>query len=127
MPLTNPSTNTAIREASIGVQSGWSLLTEGIHGGFPHAIVLEGVAQRVRSAMFFVPGALGIQEGGRVRCRWPFAGNPRRNGSRPCLNPAGTRTRILNPRPDRLAIIEGSRAWKNTPGGSIRLAYLPYC
>jgi len=36
----------------------------GIAGGLDQAIILEGVAQGVRSAMFFIPGALGVQEGG---------------------------------------------------------------
>lgn len=36
----------------------------GIAGGLNQAIILEGVGQGVRSAMFFIPGALGVQEGG---------------------------------------------------------------
>jgi uncharacterized membrane protein YbhN (UPF0104 family) len=41
----------------------WAL---GYHIGFGQAYVIESLAQAVRTAAFFVPGAVGVQEGGFV-------------------------------------------------------------
>lgn len=41
----------------------WAL---GYHIGFGEAFVIESLAQAVRTAAFFIPGAVGIQEGGFV-------------------------------------------------------------
>jgi putative membrane protein len=41
----------------------WAL---GYHIGFGEAYVIESLAQAVRTAAFFVPGAVGVQEGGFV-------------------------------------------------------------
>jgi putative membrane protein len=38
----------------------------GIRAGYAEALILESVSRAVRSAMFLVPGALGLQEGGYV-------------------------------------------------------------
>lgn len=36
----------------------------GIHAGFTTAFILESVGQGIRAAVFLIPGALGVQEGG---------------------------------------------------------------
>jgi putative membrane protein len=36
----------------------------GVPAGFDKAIILESMSQGVRAVMFFIPGALGVQEGG---------------------------------------------------------------
>jgi uncharacterized membrane protein YbhN (UPF0104 family) len=41
----------------------WAL---GYHPGIGPSYVIESLAQAIRSAAFFVPGALGVQEGGFV-------------------------------------------------------------
>jgi uncharacterized membrane protein YbhN (UPF0104 family) len=41
----------------------WAL---GYHIGFGPSYVIESLAQAVRTAAFFVPGAVGVQEGGFV-------------------------------------------------------------
>ncbi len=38
----------------------------GVDAGFDKAIILESMTQGVRAVMFFIPGALGVQEGGYV-------------------------------------------------------------
>jgi uncharacterized membrane protein YbhN (UPF0104 family) len=38
----------------------------GIEAGLAEALVIESLGQAVRSAGFFIPGALGVQEGGYV-------------------------------------------------------------
>jgi putative membrane protein len=88
----------------------WAL---GIPGGFPQAIVLEGVAQGVRSAMFFVPGALGIQEGGYVVVG-RLLGIPGEMGLALALIRRVRELVFGIPGLIAWQIIEGSRAWKNT-------------
>ena len=41
-----------------------ALQAVGVHAGFDKAIILESICQGVRAAMFFIPGGLGVQEGG---------------------------------------------------------------
>ncbi|MGA8476823.1 MAG: lysylphosphatidylglycerol synthase domain-containing protein [Chthoniobacterales bacterium] len=41
-----------------------ALFALGVSTSFTTALILESVAQAVRGALFFVPGALGVQEGG---------------------------------------------------------------
>lgn len=48
------------------VETWIALHAVGIHAGFDRAIVLESTCQAVRAAMFFIPGGLGVQEGGYV-------------------------------------------------------------
>jgi len=43
-----------------------ALYAVGAHASFANAVILESVGQGVRAAMFFIPGAIGIQEGGYV-------------------------------------------------------------
>ena len=88
----------------------WAL---GIPGGFPQAIVLEGVAQGVRSAMFFVPGALGIQEGGYVVVG-RLLGIPAEMGLALALIRRVRELAFGIPGLIAWQIIEGSQAWKNT-------------
>jgi putative membrane protein len=38
----------------------------GIHGTYVHAYVLEAASQGIRSVLFLIPGAIGVQEGGYV-------------------------------------------------------------
>jgi hypothetical protein len=37
-----------------------------VPAGFDKALILESVGQGVRSALFFIPGAIGVHEGGYV-------------------------------------------------------------
>ena len=90
-----------------------ALCALGIPGGFPQAIVLEGVAQGVRSAMFFVPGALGIQEGGYVVVG-RLLGIPEEMGFALALSRRVRELAFGIPGLIAWQIIEGSRAWKNT-------------
>ncbi|MGB8354289.1 MAG: flippase-like domain-containing protein [Chthoniobacteraceae bacterium] len=41
-----------------------ALRAVGVPAGFDKAIILESICQGVRAAMFFIPGGLGVQEGG---------------------------------------------------------------
>ncbi len=51
----------------IGVLETWAVLHAiGVQATLAEALVIESLGQAVRSAGFFVPGALGIQEGGYV-------------------------------------------------------------
>ncbi|ATR20187.1 putative membrane spanning protein [Roseomonas mucosa] len=51
----------------IGVVETWAAMwLLGIEASFAEAMVIESLAQAVRSAGFFIPGALGVQEGGYV-------------------------------------------------------------
>jgi putative membrane protein len=43
-----------------------ALLALGVHAGFDKALILESICQGVRAAVFFIPGALGVQEGGYI-------------------------------------------------------------
>jgi putative membrane protein len=98
----------------VGAVEVWiALCALGIPGGFPQAIVLEGVAQGVRSAMFFVPGALGIQEGGYVVVG-RLLGIPAEMGLALALIRRVRELVFGIPGLIAWQIIEGSRAWKNT-------------
>jgi putative membrane protein len=98
----------------VGAVEVWiALCALGIPGGFPQAIVLEGVAQGVRSAMFFVPGALGIQEGGYVVVG-RLLGIPEEMGLALALIRRVRELAFGVPGLIAWQIIEGSRAWKNT-------------
>jgi len=98
----------------VGAVEVWiALCALGIPGGFPQAIVLEGVAQGVRSAMFFVPGALGIQEGGYVVVG-RLLGIPEEMGLALALIRRVRELAFGIPGLIAWQIIEGSRAWKNT-------------
>jgi putative membrane protein len=88
----------------------WAL---GVPGGFAQAIILEGVAQGVRSAMFFVPGALGIQEGGYVVVG-RLLGIPEEMGLALALIRRVRELAFGVPGLIVWQIIEASRAWKNT-------------
>lgn len=51
----------------LGVLETWAAMWAlGIPGGLAEALVIESLGQAVRSAGFFIPGALGVQEGGYV-------------------------------------------------------------
>ncbi|MBP0491726.1 lysylphosphatidylglycerol synthase domain-containing protein [Pararoseomonas indoligenes] len=51
----------------IGVVETWAAMRAvGIEAGLAEALVIESLGQAVRSAGFFIPGALGVQEGGYV-------------------------------------------------------------
>jgi putative membrane protein len=51
----------------IGVLETWAALQAlGVEAGLGEALVIESLGQAVRSAGFFIPGALGVQEGGYV-------------------------------------------------------------
>jgi putative membrane protein len=51
----------------IGVLETWAALHAlGIEAGLAEALVIESLGQAARSAGFFIPGALGVQEGGYV-------------------------------------------------------------
>ena len=51
----------------LGVLETWAALRAlGIEAGLAEALVIESLGQAVRSAGFFIPGALGVQEGGYV-------------------------------------------------------------
>ncbi|MDJ0391103.1 lysylphosphatidylglycerol synthase domain-containing protein [Roseomonas sp. E05] len=51
----------------LGVLETWAALRIlGIEAGLAEALVIESLGQAVRSAGFFIPGALGVQEGGYV-------------------------------------------------------------
>ena len=98
----------------VGAVEVWiALCALGIPGGFPQAIVLEGVAQGVRSAMFFVPGALGIQEGGYVVVG-RLLGIPAEMGLALALIRRVRELAFGIPGLIAWQIIEGSEAWKNT-------------
>jgi putative membrane protein len=98
----------------VGAVEVWiALCALGIPGGFPQAIVLEGVAQGVRSAMFFVPGALGIQEGGYVVVG-RLLGIPEEMGLALALIRRVRELVFGIPGLIAWQIIEGSQAWKNT-------------
>lgn len=43
-----------------------ALYALGAGGSFGHALIIESVSQGFRTAVFFIPGALGVQEGGYV-------------------------------------------------------------
>ena len=43
-----------------------ALRAAGLDVGFDKAIILESMSQGVRAVMFFIPGALGVQEGGYI-------------------------------------------------------------
>lgn len=51
---------------SASVEVWIALHAVGINAGFDKAIILESICQGVRAAMFFIPGGLGVQEGGYV-------------------------------------------------------------
>ena len=98
----------------VGAIEVWiALCALGIPGGFLQAIVLEGVAQGVRSAMFFVPGALGIQEGGYVVVG-RLLGIPAEMGLALALIRRVRELAFGIPGLIAWQIIEGSQAWKNT-------------
>jgi putative membrane protein len=49
----------------LGAVETWAALTVlGVHAHLREAVVIEGLGQAVRGLGFFVPGALGVQEGG---------------------------------------------------------------
>ena len=49
----------------IGSAEVWiGLYALGIPSSFDKAVILESVGQGVRSALFFIPGAIGVHEGG---------------------------------------------------------------
>lgn len=51
----------------LGVLETWAAMWAlGIPGGLAEALIIESLGQAVRSAGFFIPGALGVQEGGYV-------------------------------------------------------------
>jgi putative membrane protein len=51
----------------IGSAEVWiGLCALGIPAGFDKALILESIGQGVRSALFFIPGAIGVHEGGYV-------------------------------------------------------------
>jgi putative membrane protein len=51
----------------IGSAEVWiGLFALGIPSTFDRAVILESVGQGVRSALFFIPGAIGVHEGGYV-------------------------------------------------------------
>ncbi|WP_338663985.1 lysylphosphatidylglycerol synthase domain-containing protein [Pararoseomonas sp. SCSIO 73927] len=51
----------------VGVVETWAAMRAvGIEAGLAEALVIESLGQAVRSAGFFIPGALGVQEGGYV-------------------------------------------------------------
>ena len=51
----------------LGVLETWAALRIlGVEAGLAEALVIESLGQAVRSAGFFIPGALGVQEGGYV-------------------------------------------------------------
>lgn len=51
----------------IGVLETWAAMRAvGIEAGLAEALVIESLGQAVRSAGFFIPGAIGVQEGGYV-------------------------------------------------------------
>jgi putative membrane protein len=51
----------------LGVLETWvALRALGVEAGLAEALVIESLGQAVRSAGFFIPGALGVQEGGYV-------------------------------------------------------------
>ncbi|HEY4251796.1 MAG TPA: lysylphosphatidylglycerol synthase domain-containing protein [Roseomonas sp.] len=51
----------------LGVLETWAAMWAlGIQGGLAEALVIESLGQAIRSAGFFIPGALGVQEGGYV-------------------------------------------------------------
>jgi putative membrane protein len=51
----------------LGVLETWAALQAlGVEAGLAEALVIESLGQAVRSAGFFIPGALGVQEGGYV-------------------------------------------------------------
>jgi putative membrane protein len=85
----------------------------GVPGGFTQAVILEGVTQGVRSAMFFVPGALGIQEGGYVVVG-RLLGIPEEIGLALALIRRVRELAFGVPGLITWQIIEASRAWKNS-------------
>jgi len=58
--------STAFSWCSVSVEVWIALRAAGIDAPFTHAIILESICQGVRAAMFFIPGGLGVQEGGYV-------------------------------------------------------------
>jgi putative membrane protein len=85
----------------------------GIGGGFDHGVILEGVGQGLRSVMFFIPGALGVQEGGYLVVGG-LLGIP---GETALALALIRRVRELTLGIPGLIVwqaIEGSRAWKNS-------------
>jgi putative membrane protein len=55
----------AVASWAVGAAEIWvALFALGASTSFTTALILESVAQAVRGALFFVPGALGVQEGG---------------------------------------------------------------
>ncbi|MBV9273787.1 MAG: flippase-like domain-containing protein [Verrucomicrobia bacterium] len=84
----------------------------GVGGGFGRGVILEGIGQGLRSAMFFIPGALGIQEGGYLIVGG-LLGIP---GETALALALIRRVRELSLGIPGLVVwqaIEGSRAWKN--------------
>ena len=58
---------TTITSWLIGSAEVWiGLCALGISSSFVNAVILESVGQGVRSALFFIPGAIGVHEGGYV-------------------------------------------------------------
>ncbi|MGH8779991.1 lysylphosphatidylglycerol synthase domain-containing protein [Paraburkholderia sp.] len=85
----------------------------GSHAGFLDALVLEALIQAASSAAFFVPGGLGVQEGGFVLIGGALGLDPST-----CLALAGAR-RLR----DLLVFVPGLFAWQIA--GSSGLASLP--
>jgi putative membrane protein len=51
----------------IGSAEVWiGLCALGVPAGFDKALILESIGQGVRSALFFIPGAIGVHEGGYI-------------------------------------------------------------
>src|SRR4030088_1540545 len=55
----------------IGSAEVWiGLCALGVPSSFNKAVILESIGQGVRSALFFIPGAIGVHEGGYIFVRW---------------------------------------------------------
>jgi putative membrane protein len=55
---------TMVNWATGAVEVWIALRALGVHAGYGQAYVMESMSQGIRSVMFIVPGALGVQEGG---------------------------------------------------------------
>jgi putative membrane protein len=85
----------------------------GIGGGFDHGVILEGVGQGLRSAMFLIPGALGVQEGGYLVVGG-LLGIPGETALALALIRRVRELVLGIPGLIVWQVIEGSRAWKNS-------------
>jgi putative membrane protein len=57
---------TSVSWFSSSVEVWIALRAVGVEAPFTYAVILESICQGVRAAMFFIPGGLGVQEGGYV-------------------------------------------------------------